>query len=117
MGGQRQRLSLARAILRNSSLIILDEATSQVDPESERVIHDKLVPFLKGRTALMITHRASTLALADRIVVMADGRIVGDGRLGDLILSCPEFREAWPNLSEDLRQQNHNEVVDRAIAA
>ncbi len=116
-GGQRQRLSLARAILRDSPLVILDEATSQVDPESERVIHDKLVPFLKGRTALMITHRASTLALADRIVVMSAGRIVGDGRLGDLILTCPEFREAWPHLSEDLRQGNSAAVVDRPMAA
>ena len=115
-GGQRQRLSLARAILRDSPLIILDEATSQVDPESERVIHDKLVPFLQGRTALMITHRASTLVLADRIVVMQEGRIVGDGPLEDLILDCPEFREAWPNLSEDL-QQDDDPVKNRSIAA
>ena len=78
-GGERQRVSIARAILRNSPVVILDEATSQIDQESERLIHQALKLFLEERTAIMITHRDSTLELADRVIVMDEGRIVADG--------------------------------------
>ena len=76
-GGQRQRIALARAILRNSPVVILDEATSQIDTESEMLIHQTLATHLKDRTALIITHRMSTIELADRVLVM-DGGIVED---------------------------------------
>ena len=78
-GGQRQRLALARAILRDPEILILDEATSQIDVESERLIHEVLERFVQNRTVFMITHRPTTLALADRIVVMDEGRIVDVG--------------------------------------
>jgi ATP-binding cassette subfamily B protein/subfamily B ATP-binding cassette protein MsbA len=91
-GGQRQRISLARAILRDPQILILDEATSQIDVESERLIHDVLAEFTRGRTALIITHRPSTLELADRIVVMEAGRIVDVGDYGDLASRCALFR-------------------------
>ncbi|MFM8379420.1 MAG: ABC transporter ATP-binding protein [Planctomycetia bacterium] len=72
-GGQRQRIALARAFLRNAEILVLDEATSQIDVESERLIHEALARYVENRTVIMITHRASTLALADAIVKIEHG--------------------------------------------
>ncbi len=91
-GGQRQRIALARAILRDPEILILDEATSQIDVESERLIHDVLEEFTRGRTAFIITHRPSTLELADRIVVMDRGRIIDAGTFAELARRCELFR-------------------------
>jgi ATP-binding cassette subfamily B protein/subfamily B ATP-binding cassette protein MsbA len=74
-GGQRQRIALARAFLRNAEILILDEATSQIDKESEGLIHDALAEFGKNRTLIMITHRESTLSLADKIVRIEHGQL------------------------------------------
>jgi ATP-binding cassette subfamily B protein/subfamily B ATP-binding cassette protein MsbA len=74
-GGQRQRIALARAFLRNAEILILDEATSQIDVDSERLIHDALVDFAHDRTLIMITHRESTLSLATRIVRVDRGQL------------------------------------------
>ncbi len=78
-GGQRQRIALARAILRDPAVLILDEATSQIDIESEQLIHKVLEQFKRDRTTILITHRLATLALADRILVMDGGRVAGLG--------------------------------------
>ncbi len=75
-GGQRQRIALARAFLRDAEILVLDEATSQIDVESERLIHEALAQYVQNRTVLMITHRASTLALADAIVEVEHGKVV-----------------------------------------
>lgn len=91
-GGQRQRIALARAILRDPEILILDEATSQIDVESERLIHDVLAEFTRDRTAFIITHRPSTLELADRIVVMNAGRVADVGRFDELAARCQLFR-------------------------
>jgi ATP-binding cassette subfamily B protein/subfamily B ATP-binding cassette protein MsbA len=91
-GGQRQRIALARAILRDPEILILDEATSQIDLESEQAIHQALREFVKGRTAIMITHRLSTLALAHRIVVMDAGRIIDLGSHEELSQRCGLYR-------------------------
>jgi ATP-binding cassette subfamily B protein/subfamily B ATP-binding cassette protein MsbA len=91
-GGQRQRIALARAILRDPEILILDEATSQIDVESERLIHQVLEEFVRGRTAFIITHRPSTLELADRIIVMEAGRIIDVGTYRELAGRCPLFR-------------------------
>jgi len=74
-GGQRQRIALARAFLRNAEILVLDEATSQIDVESERLIHDALAAYVENRTVIMITHRASTLALADSIIDVDHGTV------------------------------------------
>ena len=91
-GGQRQRIALARAILRDPAVLILDEATSQIDLESEQLIHKVLEQFIRHRTTLIVTHRLATLALADRIVVMNSGRIADLGTHDQLMGRCDIYR-------------------------
>ena len=91
-GGQRQRLSLARAILKDPDILILDEATSQIDVESESLIHQVLSKFIKNRTTLIVTHRISTLELADYIILMSDGRVTDFGTHQQLLARCPEYQ-------------------------
>ncbi|HIQ23070.1 MAG TPA: ATP-binding cassette domain-containing protein [Planctomycetes bacterium] len=103
-GGQRQRVALARAILRNPPILLLDEATSQVDLESERLIQRALDQFVRGRTAIIVTHRLSALALADRIVVMRDGRILDVGPHDELLARCPFYSRLYQIQFEELRE-------------
>ncbi len=91
-GGQRQRISLARAILKDPEILILDEATSQIDPESERLIHQTLAEFIQGRTTVVITHRVSTLDLVDRIMLMKNGQVIDCGTHEQLLGRCVEYR-------------------------
>jgi len=94
-GGQRQRIALARAILRDPEILILDEATSQIDLESEQLIHQVLADFTRNRTTLIITHRMSTISLADRVVVMDQGAILDAGSHEMLLARCDLYRRLF----------------------
>ncbi|MGG7573692.1 ABC transporter ATP-binding protein [Streptomyces sirii] len=91
-GGQRQRIALARAILTDPRLLVLDDATSAVDARVEHEIHEALRGVMAGRTTLLIAHRASTLALADRVAVLDGGRLVDVGTQDELAERCPLYR-------------------------
>jgi subfamily B ATP-binding cassette protein MsbA len=84
-GGQRQRLAIARAFYKDAPILILDEATSALDNESERAVQEAMVRLQQGRTTLLIAHRLSTIEHADRIVVMANGKIIETGTHRELI--------------------------------
>jgi ABC-type multidrug transport system fused ATPase/permease subunit len=94
-GGQKQRLCIARAILRKSPILILDEATSQVDAESEHLIQQATDTLMHERTTFVIAHRFSTIVSADTIVVMERGRIVGQGKHDDLLRTCETYQQLY----------------------
>ena len=93
--GQRQRVALARAVLADPKILILDEATSQMDGYNEQLIHQRLKPFFANRTTIIISHRRSSLELVDRIIVMDAGKIIEDGTLVDLQRHSSSFVELF----------------------
>ena len=84
-GGQRQRIGIARAVIRNSPIMILDEPTAALDTELEHLVIDALRELMKGRTVIMIAHRLSTISQADKIIVLKDGVVAEEGSHGELL--------------------------------
>src|SRR5205807_10017327 len=91
-GGQRQRIAIARAILADPRILILDDATSSVDASTENEIKQALRQVMEGRTTFVIAHRLSTIALADQVVVLEHGRIAAEGDHGVLVDRSPLYR-------------------------
>lgn len=94
-GGQRQRLSIARAVLKGSPILVLDEATSAVDTETERLIQESIRVISKDKTAIIIAHRLSTIRDADRILVLQDGAVVEEGHHDELVALGGTYAELW----------------------
>jgi ATP-binding cassette, subfamily B, bacterial MsbA len=107
-GGQRQRIAIARAILKDPAVLILDEATSNLDTESERLIEDALSKLLVGRTTLIIAHRLSTVRRADRLVVLDHGRIVEEGGHAELLERGGLYARLY-------RRQFRDDVLDKEV--
>lgn len=109
-GGEKQRIALARAFLKDAPILVLDESTSNVDPVSERAVHDAIERLVAGRTTIVIAHRASTVARADRAVVLERGLVVQDGS-PDALLAEPNglFRELFGAAGdlEGVRREAH----------
>ena len=94
-GGEKQRIAIARAILKDSPIIVLDEATAFTDPENEAVIQRSIGELVAGKTLIVIAHRLSTITMADKIIVMNHGHIEAEGRHQALLESCELYRTLW----------------------
>ena len=90
-GGQRQRIAIARAFLVDPAVLLLDEATAALDTESERAVQDALRSLRRGRTTFIVAHRLNTVRDADRILVIAEGRVIGSGKHDELLSTCPTY--------------------------
>ena len=94
-GGEKQRLSIARAILKKSKIILLDEATSSLDAETESKIQQAINFLTKGRTAIVIAHRLSTILNSDKIYVIGSGKVVSEGNHEDLLINSPIYKNFY----------------------
>jgi ABC-type multidrug transport system fused ATPase/permease subunit len=94
-GGERQRIAIARAILKGAPILILDEATSHLDAESERLVQEALATLMGGRTSLVIAHRLATIRRADRIVFVSQGQILEVGTHGELLAHPTAYRRFY----------------------
>ena len=106
-GGQRQRIAIARAILADPRVLILDDATSAVDPTKEHEIRDALAEVMRNRTTIVIAHRPATIALAERVVLIGDGRVVADGTHDELLRTSEAYRQVLASAAADEEQARH----------
>jgi subfamily B ATP-binding cassette protein MsbA len=110
-GGQRQRLAIARAVLKNAPILILDEATSSLDAESERLVQEALEKLMTTRTTIVIAHRLSTIRRADRILVMVDGAIAEEGTHEELLAKSGEYSRLYTLQMLEEREPETPEVL------
>lgn len=94
-GGEKQRIAIARMILKNAPVVILDEATAFTDPENEEKLQQSIAALTRGKTLLVIAHRLSTIRNADNIVVLKSGEVIAQGRQEELLQTCPLYRQMW----------------------
>jgi ATP-binding cassette subfamily B protein len=116
-GGQRQRIAIARAVLADPRILILDDATSSVDPTKEHEIRAALAEVMQGRTTIIIAHRPATIALADRVVLIDGGRVIADGTHDGLLESSAEYREvlARAALADEQRAHGDDAVESEVV--
>jgi ATP-binding cassette, subfamily B, bacterial len=112
-GGQRQRIAIARTLLVNPPILVLDDATSAVDVQVEQEIHEALRVLMEGRTTLVVAHRLSTIGLADRVVLLDGGRIVADGTHTELLETTPLYVEVLAQAEEADRQARRDDGITR----
>jgi ATP-binding cassette subfamily B protein len=111
-GGQRQRIAIARAILADPGILVLDDATSAVDPTKEHEIRDALATVMRGRTTLVIAHRPATIALADRVVLLGEGRVLAEGTHDGLLATEPRYREVLAAAAADEAPPDASRLTD-----
>jgi ATP-binding cassette subfamily B protein len=111
-GGEKQRVGIARTLLKDPPILLLDEATSALDTETEHEIQESLIQMGQGRTVMIIAHRLSTVVHADRIVVLEQGQIVEEGSHDELMLKAGRYAHLWNlQLAENGKASRHNELV------
>ncbi len=116
-GGQRQRIAIARALLINPPILILDDATSAIDVKVEQQIHGALRVLMEGRTTLIVAHRLSTISLADRVVLLDGGEIVADGTHAELLASTPLYSDVLAQAAEEEAANTADDDLDVALGA
>ena len=102
-GGEMQRIAIARAMLKNAPVLILDEATAFADPDNEVKVQQALGELARGKTVIMIAHRLSTVANADRIFVLRDGKVIEDGRFDELKTQNGLFADMWSDYQKSVQ--------------
>jgi ATP-binding cassette subfamily B protein len=116
-GGQRQRIAIARTLLVNPRLLVLDDATSAIDVRVESEIHGALETLLEGRTTIVIAHRLSTIALADRVVLLEDGRVAASGTHAELMATDPRYAEVLARAEAEVAEVPDAQEVDEDDAS
>jgi ATP-binding cassette subfamily B protein len=105
-GGQRQRIAIARAIIADPRVLVLDDATSAVDPSKESEIRDAMRTVMSGRTTIVIAHRPGTIALADRVVFLDGGIIAATGKHDELVTSNERYREVLASMEHEPAEED-----------